>query len=152
MNILLCLTPKSKVVHVLSDQTIRQTLEKMQNYRYSAIPIIAKEGHYIGTISEGDLLWFIKSHKLNFSKIEKMSILDVPRSKNMQPISANANMKDIIDLSTQQNFVPVVDDYDTFIGIITRKAIVNYMVEKMVVSEPLPKKPSEELIKKGARP
>lgn len=135
MNILFCLTPKEKVAYIYSDSTIRQALEKMQVYRYSAIPVLDRDGAYIGTISEGDLLWFIKEMKLDFEKTEQMGILEVPRNKNNTSVMITANMEDIIDVSTQQNFVPVVDDYGSFIGIITRKDIFNYMVDQMNIKE-----------------
>ena len=67
MNILFFLTPKEKVAYIYDNYTIRQTLEKMEYHRYSSIPIINKEGKYVGTISEGDLLWYIKNqHNLDF--------------------------------------------------------------------------------------
>jgi CBS domain containing-hemolysin-like protein len=40
-------------------------------------------------------------------------------------------MEDIIEVATRQNFVPVLDDFGSFIGIITRKDIFNYMVKRM---------------------
>ena len=49
MNILFFLTPKSEVAYVYDTDTVRQVLEKMENHRYSAIPVISKEdGSYIG--------------------------------------------------------------------------------------------------------
>lgn len=60
MNILLFLTPKSKVEYVYDYFSIRQVLEKMSYHKYSAIPMLNKEGKYVGTITEGDLLWYIK--------------------------------------------------------------------------------------------
>ena len=60
MNILFFLTPKSEVAFIYDDQTLRQALEIMEHHRYSAVPIINKLGKYIGTITEGDMLWGIK--------------------------------------------------------------------------------------------
>ncbi len=58
MNILFFLTPKSEVAYIYDDDTLRQALEKMEYHRYTAVPIIDhKDGTYIGTITEGDLLW-----------------------------------------------------------------------------------------------
>ena len=57
MNILFFLTPKSEVAYINEDDTLRQALEKMEHHRYSAIPIISRTGRYIGTLTEGDLLW-----------------------------------------------------------------------------------------------
>lgn len=135
MNILFCLTPKEKVAFIFSDSTIRQALEKMQVYRYSAIPVLNKNGDYVGTLSEGDLLWYIKDHEIDFDKTQYIGIAEVPRNKNNVSVTVQTNMEDIIDISTRQNFVPVVDDFGAFIGIITRKEIFNYMVNKMNVKE-----------------
>lgn len=57
MNVLFFLTPKENVAYIYEDYTVRQALEKMKYYHYSAIPIIDREGHYVGTVTEGDFLW-----------------------------------------------------------------------------------------------
>ena len=50
MNILFFLTPKEKVSHIFNDDTLRQVVEKMEFHGYSAIPLLDKEGKYIGTL------------------------------------------------------------------------------------------------------
>jgi len=131
MNILFCLTPKEKVAYIQSDSSIRQALEKMQVHRYSEIPVLDLDGNYLNTVSEGDLLWYIKEKQLDFETSEKTNIMDVPRYKYRKSIDVNRQIEEIIDLFIDQNFVPVVDDYGAFIGIITRKEIFKYMMEKL---------------------
>ena len=78
MNILFFLKPKQQVVYIYDDFTIRQALEKMEYHRYTSIPIINKEGDYIGTLSEGDILWEIKNrHQFNLSEAENIKISEV---------------------------------------------------------------------------
>lgn len=43
MNVLFFITPKSEVAYLYEDYSLRQALEKMEHYRYSAIPIIEPE-------------------------------------------------------------------------------------------------------------
>lgn len=131
MNVLFSLTPKEKVAYIYDDYTIRQSLEKMQIYRYNSIPVLSRKGAYVGTLSEGDLLWYIKDHQLNFEKTENISVSRVPRNKDNVSVPIHTNMEDIIEVATRQNFVPVLDDFGAFIGIITRKDIFNYMVKRM---------------------
>lgn len=57
VNILFFLTPKSDVAYIFEDETLRQTLEKMEHRKFSCIPLLSLDGKYKGTISEGDLLW-----------------------------------------------------------------------------------------------
>lgn len=130
MNILFWLIPKEKVAFIYDDHTMRQALEKMQVYRYQSIPILNKKGDYIGTLSEGDLLWYMKDHQLDFDQTEDILITDVPRNRDNLVVDINTQMEDIFEVATKQNFIPVIDDFGAFIGIITRKAIFGYVLAK----------------------
>ncbi len=129
MNILFWLTPKDKVAFITDNQTVRQALNKMEIYRYTTIPILDKEGHYVGTISEGDLLWYIKNSAFDYDKIIKDKVKDIPRRKDNQKMTVQTEMEDILTVASNQNFIPVVDDFDFFIGIITRKSIIEYILK-----------------------
>ncbi|MBO3445600.1 MULTISPECIES: CBS domain-containing protein [Clostridia] len=132
MNILFFLTPKSEVAYIYEDYTMRQALEKMEYHRYSSIPIISKDGKYVGTITEGDLLWTLKNDfSLDLKSIEDIPIMNVKRRMDNAPVSVNANIEDLISKSMNQNFVPVIDDQNTFIGIIKRRDIIEYCYDKL---------------------
>ncbi|WP_066714298.1 CBS domain-containing protein [Clostridium sp. Marseille-P299] len=127
MNILYFLTPKSDVTYVYDDFSFIETLNVLEEKRYSAIPIINKNGKYIGTLTEGDMLWAIKNDfDLSVQNPEKIQITQVQRRKDNQPVKADANMEDLVSKAMSQNFVPVIDDNGIFIGIITRKDIIQY--------------------------
>ena len=132
MNILFFLTPKSEVAYIYEDYTMRQALEKMEHHRYSAIPIIDDEGKYVGTITEGDLLWTLKNDfSLDLKSVEDVPIMNIKRRMDNSPVSVNANIEDLISKSMNQNFVPVIDDQKTFIGIIKRRDIIEYCYNKL---------------------
>lgn len=132
MNILFFLIPKEKVAYIYDHYTLRQTLEKMEFHHYSAIPILDKENRYIGTITEGDLLWTIKNDfNLNSLQAESYPIMKIKRNHDNKAVNINTNMEDLIHVSMNQNFVPVVDDRDVFIGMITRKDIIKYFYSKI---------------------
>lgn len=61
MNLLFFLTPKQDVLFIYEDFTLRQTLEKWSNQRFATIPVLKRNGEYLGTMTEGDILWGIKS-------------------------------------------------------------------------------------------
>lgn len=132
MNVLFFLTPKSEVAYIYDDYTMRQTLEKMEYHRYSSIPIINKKGEYVGTMTEGDLLWSIKNDfDLNLKSLEDICISSVRRKMDNKPISVNANIEDLVSKSMNQNFIPVIDDQNIFIGIIKRRDIIDYCYNKI---------------------
>lgn len=132
MNIMFFLIPKTEVKYVYSDATLRQVMERWDQDRFSAIPMVNKKGIYLGTISEGDLLRAFKNdHQLNLQGAEKVKIFEVPRDRNIRSVTASSKMDDLVELSMQQNFVPVVDDEGVFIGIVTRKAIIEYLYKQV---------------------
>lgn len=112
--------------------TVRQALERMEYHRYTAVPLLDSEGRYAGTITEGDLLWCLKNTKdLSFETIQKLRLSEVPQRVNNQAVAINAQMKDLISLAVSQNFVPVIDDEQKFIGIIRRRDIIEYCAKIM---------------------
>lgn len=118
--------------YLYDDYTIRQALEKMEGAGYSAIPILNRRGEYRGTLTEGDLLWALKNLcYLDLRQAEARRLVEVPRRKDYVPVRITASMHDLVSRASGQNFVPVVDDYGAFIGIITRKAIIQYCCEQL---------------------
>ena len=89
--------------------------------------------HDRGDLSEGDLLYFIKNHSnLTLEAAEDIPLSAVTRHVDYLPVSANAELKDIFERAMDQNFVPVIDDGNHFIGIITRKTILNHFKDKIL--------------------
>ncbi|MBD2871792.1 CBS domain-containing protein [Paenibacillus arenilitoris] len=135
MNIAFFLLPKQDVVCFTQDMTLRQTLERMEYHRFAAVPIIDEEGGYAGTVTEGDLLWYIKRHAdLTLEQTNKVKLTEVPLRMNNKTVRIDANMDDLISLAKVQNFVPVVDDMNRFIGIVRRSEIIDYC-EKIIMQQ-----------------
>ena len=131
MNILFFLIPKSEVAYIFEDETLRQTLEKMEHRKYSCIPILTMDGKYLGTISEGDLLWGMRHADIHdIKETEGVPIMAIPRRATYKPVHADSNMEDLLDRAINQNFVPVVDGRNVFIGIITRKEIIKELLKQ----------------------
>ncbi|MBS6395722.1 MAG: CBS domain-containing protein [Clostridiales bacterium] len=130
MNVLFFLTPKSEVAHLKDEWTLRQAIEKLERSGYTAIPMIDRQGHYIGTVTEGDVLWTLKKrYDMNLKAAENVSILTVERRMDFRPVSIDASMEDLVQMAMNQNFVPVIDDKKIFIGIVTRKDIIRFCYE-----------------------
>lgn len=131
-NILFFLTPKAMCAFVYDDYTIRQALEKMETAGYAALPILNKRGEYRGTLTEGDLLWALKNMcYLDMRQAEARKIMEITRRKDNIPVRVTTTMYDLVQRASTQNYVPVVDDKDTFIGIITRRAIIKYCTQQL---------------------
>lgn len=136
MNIAFLLKPKSQVAHLVEGSSFRQGMEKLRRHGYTAIPVISKEGKYLGCISEGDFLWNIMSMgSLETRDLEQARIDDIISEDRMPPVRITANVEELVLQALEQNFVPVVDDRDMFMGIITRRSILSYCIDQGVLAD-----------------
>jgi CBS-domain-containing membrane protein len=104
----------------------------METAGYAALPILNKRGEYRGTITEGDLLWALKNMcNMDIRLAEARRIMEITRRKDHVPVRVNTNMRELVSRASSQNFVPVVDDKDTFIGIVTRSNIVKFCFQQL---------------------
>jgi len=133
MNILFYLHPKSDLAYIYDYHTLRQALEIMEYHKYSCVSILNRDGRYVGSITEGDLLWGLKDRNLlNLKDAEQIAITKIERRNDYKSVNADAKIEDLIQRAMDQNFVPVTDDQGNFIGIITRKDIIDYCYKKML--------------------
>ena len=131
MNILFFLTPKSDVAYIYDNYSLRQVLEKMEYHKYSCIPVIGVDGKYVGTITEGDLLWGLKERgAFDLKKAEEVPIRSFERRMDYAPVRIDSDMEDLLDKALRQNFVPVIDDQEKFIGIVTRKDVIRFYYDE----------------------
>ncbi|RKN74925.1 CBS domain-containing protein [Paenibacillus ginsengarvi] len=127
MQISSFLFPKEKVAFITTSMSMREAMEHLECHQYSAIPIIDSDGKYVGTLSEGDLLWKLKNTPgLLFDNMNQFSVTEIKKRIRTECVSINAEMEDMLALAADQNFVPVVNDDLIFIGIIRRKDIIEY--------------------------
>ena len=135
-NILFFLTPKAMCAYLYDDYTMRQALEKMESAGYAALPILNKRGEYRGTLTEGDLLWGIKNMcYMDMRQAEAHRIMEISRRKDNIPVRVTTSMSNLVERASIQNFVPVVDDKDAFIGIITRRSIMQDCAQQLFKEE-----------------
>jgi CBS domain-containing protein len=132
MKIAFFLTPKADVAWVKTTSTMRQAIERMEHYRYTAVPVLTPDGKYDGTLTEGDLLWYMKEHpETRFEDTERMPHTLVKRRIAVHPVDIDAEIEALFALALDQNFVPVVDGRQVFIGIVRRRSILVFFRDRM---------------------
>ena len=132
MNVAFFLTPKKEVVWVPERATLREAIERMKPHGYTAIPILDAAGGYVGTLTEGDMLWhLVKTRDASLRTAESTPLVAVERRTNNLPVHIDADIEALIMRAANQNFVPVLDDCDIFIGIVPRKPIIEHCARRV---------------------
>ena len=130
MNILRFLTPKSSVGYLYEDFTVRQALEKMYYHRHHAVPVIDREGGYVGTVGEGAFLWeLFEKGDYDLRELERTPLASLIDRKSNPAVPNGTPIKVLLERVKQNAFVPVVDDRGCFIGIVTRRDVINYFID-----------------------
>ena len=150
MNILQLLKPKALTAYVNEDMTLRQAIEKMRRHKFTAVPVINSRGEFVKALAEGDFLWFMLQNEIyDLSGLEHYLVSDIPKRVFCEPVSVNSTMGDLFRLSMNQNFVPVTDDRGVFIGIVTRRDILQICYDELQSSGKLDAHPEYERTEKG---
>lgn len=127
MNILAFMSPKNVVVYLCEDNTVREAIEIMRAHRFTSIPVLSSDGHYVGTINEGDLLYTLDS--VGRDRVSEIKVSSIKRHRDYDAVNVNETMIVLLSRASNENFVPVIDDSNQFLGIVTRKKLLDYFFE-----------------------
>ncbi|MBQ8879940.1 MAG: CBS domain-containing protein [Clostridia bacterium] len=130
MNIMRFIIPKSMVEYVTVDSTVRQGIEKMRYHRYVAIPVLDRDGKYVGTLRNDDILnYLLDKGSFDQRDSERDGVVQIMSDRSVKPVYHTSSVEEVIEQVKEHNFVPVVDDRGCFIGIILRRDILNYILK-----------------------
>lgn len=138
------LIPASIVANVQEDNHLDHAFMVLTKVRYAKIPVLDNEQRFKGLIS----LAMITDKMMGLNGIDpghlgSMVVKDV-MEKDVPTITLPYDMEKILHLLVDQPFLVVVDQHQTFTGIVTRREVmkcVNYIahdLERQYMVTPLP--------------
>ena len=130
MNIPSLLIPKANVEYLRTKDSIEFALDIFRRNSYSAVPVINSNGIYRGTITEGDFLYYIMDNP--DADLKKVKVRNILREDYYEAVKITASIDKLLIKCLDQNFVPVTDDRDVFVGIVTRKVIFKNIYEEQL--------------------
>lgn len=144
MNILFFLTPKSEVSFIMEDESINKALKTLRKSGFTAVPMLDKDGHFKGTLTEGDFLWNLidKHNDINITKHDPVSRLH--RRMRYRAVNINEDIDNLLNIVYTQNFVPIVDDRKIFIGIVTRQDVLKHYCNEHCLEPAIYQKKQQE--------
>ena len=120
--------PKNKVEYLYSDITVGDALRKIGKKKFAMVPVIERVSErYLYSLSAGDILYeILKKDDIKACKNEMLAEVTIDRL--IVPCHKDTELADLADLAIAQNFVPIVDGNGTFLGIVTRRSILDYFI------------------------
>ena len=135
MNVAFFLKPKSEVFYLHDGMPLARALNEMRRSGYTSVPVIDREGKYVGAVSEGDFLGSLVQtdgkhlQLLSSEDAEKKNVREILRPERNPCARIDEPVEALVSRTAGQNFVPIVDDRGVFIGIVTRRNVIRYFLD-----------------------
>ena len=130
MNVLSVLIPKAEVATLDGGDTVRAAVMKMSHHHYATIPVLGSQGHYLYSISTGDILFYLQENDMTLKEMEDVPLSSIPIYRPVMALPATSSKDEVTDTLLNQNFTPIVDERGIFIGIVTRRKLVQALKAK----------------------
>jgi CBS domain-containing protein len=127
MKIISFMKPIGEVIFVYNDQSVKEAIEIMKRERFTSIPVLSRDMEYVGTITEGDLLYVV--YEVGRKVIDEIKISDIQRVRDYEPAIIDSSMMSLLIKASNENFVPIVNNSNKLLGIVTRKKLLDYFFE-----------------------
>ena len=130
------LKPKGMVAYIYGDLSAEEGLKEFIEHGYTAVPVIDREGMYIGVVSERDFLYrILDTGSVEAVNDDNLTVAELADCSRFESVPIDADIGTLFNRIIEQNFVPVVDSRGMFSGIVTRKDVLMRMEYKLRQSE-----------------
>lgn len=127
MNIAFFVRPKSMVTYLYEDSSLLRGLRRLRESGRSVLPVLTREGKYLGTVSEGDYLWYLTDCPSRREALQAGKVRDLVRADRMRAVPVTTSVEELLQCAAEQSFVPVVDDVGSFIGIVRQGEVLRHL-------------------------
>ncbi len=135
MNVAFFLKPKSEVFYLQDSMPLARALHQMRLSGYTSVPVIDRDGRYVGAVNEGDFLRALARTDGEHLQLAIASDAECKRVRDILSRDRNPSgridepVEVLVSRTAGQNFLPIVDDRGVFIGIVTRRNVIRYFLE-----------------------
>ena len=116
-----------KVAHVQSGNSAEHALLVLTKTGYSSIPVLDTKYRLIGLLSTKMITESILGlERIEYEKLEHIKVDEVMES-NVSYMKNTDTFRKALDLVINHAFICVIDENDTFVGILTRRVILKQL-------------------------
>ena len=116
--------PADNVANVIDQHTLSTGLLILTQSNYTMIPVLSAESKLMGVISMSMIIKAVMTvDAIEMERLDELKVRDVMLSQPVR-VQSNCHLADVLNYLIDQNFVCVVDEDNRYLGIITRKNVL----------------------------
>lgn len=143
------------VITVKEDDSVQKCANLLMTHGLTGLPVMGDKGKVTGMITEGDLIrrasrvrgpatleilggiFYLDSPKTLMDKLKKTmgNVVEDIMTKDVITVDLNEDIESAATLMVQRRIkrLPVLDENESLVGIISRKDIMNYLFDKETI-------------------
>lgn len=120
--------PKEKIITVDPNWTLERAMLKLIRSGYTSVPVINADNQVEGLIDKTLILDFMSENQnIKYNDLPKFYVYQA-MNKNYMGIWANTPLSFALELMIERSYVPIIDEKNTFIGILTRQSVLQLIL------------------------
>ena len=117
------LTPAENLAVLIDTHNADHAILLLSQMTYSRVPVVTDQKKFVGTISLTDILSYQMQHEIPDEEFMTTDIVHMVKKDDLT-VGPDFTLTEVLHKLVDESFVPVVDQDNTFQGIITRKSIL----------------------------
>lgn len=117
------LTPAENLAVLIDTHNADHAILLLSQMTYSRVPVVTDQKKFVGTISLTDILSYQMQHEIPDEEFMTTDIVHMAKKDDLT-VDLDFTLTEVLHKLVDESFLPVVDQDNTFQGIITRKSIL----------------------------
>ena len=117
------LTPAENLAVLIDTHNADHAILLLSQMTYSRVPVVTDQKKFVGTISLTDILSYQMQHEIPDEEFMTTDIVHMVKKDDLT-VGPDFTLTEVLHKLVDESFLPVVDQDNTFQGIITRKSIL----------------------------
>ena len=117
------LTPAENLAVLIDTPNADHAILLLSQMTYSRVPVVTDQKKFVGTISLTDILSYQMQHEIPDEEFMTTDIVHMVKKDDLT-VGPDFTLTEVLHKLVDESFLPVVDQDNTFQGIITRKSIL----------------------------
>ena len=117
------LTPAENLAVLIDTHNADHAILLLSQMTYSRVPVVTDQKKFVGTISLTDILSYQMQHEIPDEEFMTTDIVHMAKKDDLT-VGPAFTLTEVLHKLVDESFLPVVDQDNTFQGIITRKSIL----------------------------